>query len=139
RPPRRMGYTGRSMPLHRSPLGEVVAVFARLGVTAFGGPAAHVALQEQEFVRRRGWLDHERFLDMLAMTNLIPGPNSTEMAMHLVRLRAGMPGLVAGGGAFLPPPPGLVAWAGAAHAPAGPRPPLAAALRPAPAPAAGGV
>jgi chromate transporter len=85
-----------------------VAVFARLGATAFGGPAAHVALQEQECVERRRWLDHERFLDLLAATNLVPGPNSTEMAMHLGRLRAGLPGLVAGGTAFILPSAVLV-------------------------------
>jgi chromate transporter len=103
------------MPLNRSRLGEVVAVFARLGLTAFGGPAAHVALQEEECVRRRGWLDHQRFLDLLAVTNLIPGPNSTEMAMHLGRLRAGLPGLVAGGVAFIAPSAVLVTVAAAAY------------------------
>ena len=77
-----MVYTARSMGLNRSALREVVVLFTRLGATAFGGPAAHVALQEAECVRRRGWLDHQRFLDLLAATNLIPGPNSTEMAMH---------------------------------------------------------
>ena len=103
-----MVYTGASMSLNRSALPEVVAVFARLGATAFGGPAAHVALQEQECVERRRWLDHERFLDLLAATNLVPGPNSTEMAMHLGRLRAGLPGLVAGGTAFILPSAVLV-------------------------------
>lgn len=97
-----------------SRLGEVALVFGRLGLVAFGGPAAHVALQEAECVRRRGWLDRERFLDLLAATNLIPGPNSTEMAIHLGRLRAGWPGLVAGGLAFILPSTLLVialAWA----------------------------
>jgi len=96
------------MRLNPSALREVVVVFARLGATAFGGPAAHVALQEVECVRRRGWLDRQRFLDLLAATNLIPGPNSTEMAMHLGRLRAGWPGLVAGGVAFILPSAVLV-------------------------------
>lgn len=82
---------------------EVVAVFARLGITAFGGPAVHVALQEEECVHRRRWLERQRFLDLLAATNLIPGPNSTEMAIHLGRVRAGWPGLVAGGVAFVTP------------------------------------
>lgn len=91
------------MPLNRSRLVEVIAVFARLGATAFGGPAAHVALQEAECVRRRAWIDHRRFLDLLAATNLIPGPNSTEMAMHLGRVRAGLAGLVGGGIAFILP------------------------------------
>jgi chromate transporter len=89
-------------------------VFAALGATAFGGPAAHVAMQEEQCVRRRGWLDRERFLDLLAATNLIPGPNSTEMAIHLGRVRAGWRGLVAGGVAFILPSALLVtalAWA----------------------------
>jgi len=93
-------------PLRCAPMGnvrEVVCVFARLGATAFGGPAAHLALQEEECVRRRRWLDRERFLDLLAATSLIPGPNSTEMAIHLGWLRAGWPGLVAGGVAFIAP------------------------------------
>jgi chromate transporter len=116
------------MPLNRSRLGEVVAVFARLGLTAFGGPAAHVALQEDECVRRRGWLDHRRFLDLLAVTNLIPGPNSTEMAMHLGRLRAGLPGLVAGGVAFILPSAVLVTIAAAAYARMGALPSVEVAL-----------
>ena len=91
------------MPFDVGALREVIVVFGRLGATAFGGPAAHVALQEEECVRRRGWLDRRRFLDLLAATNLIPGPNSTEMAIHLGRLRAGWPGLVAGGVAFILP------------------------------------
>ena len=96
------------MRLNRTALREVIVVFATLGATAFGGPAAHVALQERECVRRRRWLDHRRFLDLLAVTNLIPGPNSTEMAMHLGRLRAGGAGLVAGGVAFILPSAVLV-------------------------------
>jgi len=104
------------MRLNRTALREVVIVFATLGVTAFGGPAAHVALQERECVRRRRWLDHERFLDLLAATNLIPGPNSTEMAMHLGRLRAGGAGLVAGGIAFILPSAVLVTVLAALYA-----------------------
>ncbi len=95
-------------------LREVALAFAKLGCTAFGGPAAHVAMQEEECVRRRGWLDRQRFMDLLAATNLIPGPNSTEMAIHLGRLRAGWPGLVVGGVAFILPSTLVVtalAWA----------------------------
>ncbi len=103
------------MRLNRSALREVAVVFLRLGATAFGGPAAHVALQEDECVRRRAWLDHRRFLDLLAVTNLIPGPNSTEMAMHLGRVRAGMPGLVAGGVGFILPSAVLVTILAAAY------------------------
>lgn len=87
----------------RGRLWEVVRVFTRLGITGFGGPAVHLALQEEECVHRRRWLDRQRFLDLLAGTNLIPGPNSTEMAIHLGRVRAGWPGLVAAGVAFVTP------------------------------------
>jgi chromate transporter len=82
---------------------EVAAVFLKLGVIGFGGPAAHVGLMEDEVVRRRGWISRERFLDLLGATNLIPGPNSTEMAIHLGYVRAGWPGLLAGGACFVLP------------------------------------
>ena len=91
------------MRLNRTALREVIVVFATLGATAFGGPAAHVALQEHECVRRRRWLDHERFLDLLAATNLIPGPNSTELAIHIGHRRAGWRGLVVAGACFILP------------------------------------
>jgi chromate transporter len=84
-------------------LREVVALFSKLGVIGFGGPAAHIALMRDEVVRRRRWIRDERFLDLLGMTNLIPGPNSTEMAIHLGYLRAGWPGLIAGGVCFIVP------------------------------------
>lgn len=84
-------------------LREVLLVFLRLGFTAFGGPAAHISLFQQEFVRRRKWLTDGQFLDLLGATNLIPGPNSTEMAIHIGFLRAGWPGLVGGGLAFTLP------------------------------------
>ena len=84
-------------------LREVVALFSKLGVIGFGGPAAHIALMRDEVVRRRRWISDERFLDLLGMTNLIPGPNSTEMAIHLGYLRAGWPGLIAGGVCFIVP------------------------------------
>jgi chromate transporter len=98
----------------RTRLAELAALFLRLGVTAFGGPAAHVALMEDEVVRRRGWLGREEFLDLLGATNLIPGPNSTEMAIHIGRLRAGTPGLVVAGACFILPAALIVAalaWA----------------------------
>ena len=123
-----MVYTGRRMPLNRNALLEVVVVFARLGVSAFGGPAVHVALQEAECVRRRGWLDRQRFLDLLAATNLIPGPNSTEMAMHLGRLHAGWPGLVGGGVAFILPSAVIVTALAAVYARSGTLPPVEAML-----------
>ena len=86
----------------------------RLGTTAFGGPAAHIAMMEEEFVRRRGWLSREEFLDMLGATNLIPGPNSTEMALHIGHQRGGWKGLVVGGVCFIIPAMLIVmaaAWA----------------------------
>ena len=84
-------------------LREVAAVFGRLGATAFGGPAVHIALMEDEVVRRRGWLGRATFLDLLGATNLLPGPNSTVMALHLGYQRAGLAGLVVAGLAFVLP------------------------------------
>ena len=84
-------------------LKEVASLFLRLGSTAFGGPAAHIAMMEDEVVRRRRWLSREEFLDLLGATHLIPGPNSTEMAIHIGRQRAGVIGLVAAGLAFIMP------------------------------------
>jgi chromate transporter len=84
-------------------LREVALLFLRLGFTAFGGPAAHVALMEAEVVVRRKWVTREEFLDLFAATNLIPGPNSTEMAIHLGYRRAGTKGLVVAGACFILP------------------------------------
>ena len=75
-------------------LAEVVQLFLKLGVLGFGGPAAHIAMMRDEVVRRRRWVDDARFLDLLGATNLIPGPNSTEMAIHIGYVRAGWPGLL---------------------------------------------
>ena len=85
------------------PLAEVASLFFRLGCTAFGGPAAHVALMERECVQRRGWITRQEFLDLLGVANLIPGPTSTELAMHVGRRRAGWAGLVVAGLAFIVP------------------------------------
>ena len=93
----------------RSTLLEVAAAFLRIGLIAFGGPAAHLALLEDEFVSRRGWLSRQRFLDLMGATNLIPGPNSTEMAMHLGYERAGARGLFAAGLGFVLPAAGITA------------------------------
>ena len=87
----------------RGSVGEVARVFLGLGLIGFGGPAAHIALMEDEVVRRRRWLRREEFLDLLGATNLIPGPNSTEMAIHVGFTRAGWPGLVVGGACFILP------------------------------------
>jgi len=82
---------------------EVAALFLKLGMTGFGGPAAHIAMMHDETVRRRGWLSDQEFLDLVGATNLIPGPNSTEMAIHLGFRRAGWPGLMVGGLCFVLP------------------------------------
>ena len=93
------------MPVSARPgsVREVARVFGTLGVIAFGGPAAHIALMREEVVRRRRWVSDERFVDLLGMTNLIPGPNSTELAIHLGYARAGWGGLVVAGLAFIVP------------------------------------
>jgi chromate transporter len=87
----------------RSRSTELIRLFLRLGFTAFGGPAAHIAMMEEEVVRRRGWFTHEEFLDMLGVTNLIPGPNSTQMAIHIGFRRGGVKGLLLAGLCFIIP------------------------------------
>jgi chromate transporter len=82
---------------------ELAAVFLKLGVVSFGGPAAHIALMRRELVERRRWLTTQEFLDLIGAVNLIPGPNSTEMAIHVGRLRAGWPGLIVAGTCFIVP------------------------------------
>lgn len=84
-------------------LREVIRLFLRLGFTAFGGPAAHIAMMHDEVVTRRRWMEEQHFLDLVGATNLIPGPNSTEMAIHLGYERAGWRGLVAAGVCFILP------------------------------------
>jgi chromate transporter len=98
----------------RGSLGELALFFLRLGTTAFGGPAAHIAMMDDELVRRRKWLSREKFLDLLGASNLIPGPSSSELAIHIGYLRAGWMGLVVGGICFILPAAILVAciaWA----------------------------
>lgn len=93
---------------------EVALLFLRLGFTAFGGPAAHIALMEEEVVRRRRWLTHERFLDMLGAANLIPGPSSSELCVFIGYEQAGLVGLLAAGVCFVLPAAvmsGAMAWA----------------------------
>jgi len=82
---------------------EVVSLFLKLGITGFGGPAAHIAMMHDETVNRRKWLKDEEFLDLMGATNLIPGPNSTEMAIHLSYMKAGWRGLILGGISFILP------------------------------------
>lgn len=100
----------------RTTLRELALLFLRLGATAFGGPAAHVAMMQDEVVRRRGWLTEERFLDLLGATNLIPGPNSTEMAIHIGWDRRRWAGLVVAGVAFIVPAMLITAALGWAYA-----------------------
>jgi chromate transporter len=98
----------------RSRLAEVALFFLRLGVTAFGGPAAHIAIMRDEVVKRRKWIDEQGFLDLLGAANLIPGPTSTEMAIYLGFRRVGWAGLVLAGVCFISPATLIVlalAWA----------------------------
>jgi len=84
-------------------LAELARLFLKLGTAAFGGPAAHIAMMEDEIVNRRHWLSRDEFLDFLGATNLIPGPNSTEMAIHIGHRRAGWAGLIVAGSSFILP------------------------------------
>lgn len=93
-------YRGR---VERTPLTELLWLFLRLGATAFGGPAAHIAMMHEEVVVRRRWLSEEAFLDLVGATNLIPGPNSTELAIHIGWQRRRFAGLVTAGIAFIVP------------------------------------
>jgi chromate transporter len=97
----------------RTRLREVIFVFLTLGLIGFGGPAAHIALMREELVRRRGWLDDKRFMDLMGATNLIPGPNSTELAIYLGYERAKWRGLIMAGVCFILPAVAIVlaiAW-----------------------------
>ena len=102
------------MTTKQQALGEVIRLFLRLGFTAFGGPAAHIAMMHDEVVTRRHWMTEQHFLDLVGATNLIPGPNSTEMAIHVGYERAGWRGLIAAGLCFIMPAVLIVlvlAWA----------------------------
>jgi chromate transporter len=95
-------------------LGEIAVVFLKLGTIAFGGPAAHLAMMEEEFVRRRRWITHADFLDRLATANLIPGPSSTEVAIFVGQLKRGWRGLIVAGCCFIIPAAtiaSVIAWA----------------------------
>jgi chromate transporter len=97
----------------KNDLKEVARFFLRLGFTAFGGPAAHIAIMRQEAVVKRKWMSEQHFLDLVGATNLIPGPNSTEMAIHIGQERCGWRGMVIGGLCFIMPAvliTGFVAW-----------------------------
>ncbi|OKH29021.1 chromate transporter [Nostoc calcicola FACHB-389] len=90
-------------------LRELAMVFLRLGAIAFGGPAAHIAMMDNEVVNRRQWMSREKLLDLLGITNLIPGPNSTELAIHIGYERAGWRGLLVAGSCFILPAM-LIVW-----------------------------
>lgn len=97
----------------KTSLKETIFLFARLGITAFGGPAAHIAMMRHEVVNKHGWMDDAKFLKLLGVTNLIPGPNSTEMAIHIGKEKAGWKGLLAAGLLFILPAvliTGVIAW-----------------------------
>jgi chromate transporter len=111
-----IGISDNGVPVRgtRSPLTEIALLFLKLGTTAFGGPAAHIAMMDEEVVRRRHWLTEQEFLDYLSAVNFIPGPNSTEMAIHIGHRRAGWPGLIVAGTCFIVPAAvlvGVLAWA----------------------------
>jgi chromate transporter len=90
-------------PKKKTRLKELAGIFLKLGTIGFGGPAAHIAMMEGEIVRRRKWITQEYFLDLVGATNLIPGPNSTEMAIHIGYIRAGWSGLAVAGISFILP------------------------------------
>jgi chromate transporter len=89
--------------LSSKPLKELALLFLKLGAISFGGPAAHIAMMEDEIVKKRRWIDEQHFLDLIGATNLIPGPNSTEMAIHIGHERAGWKGLIVAGLCFILP------------------------------------
>ncbi|HEY9565827.1 MAG TPA: chromate efflux transporter [Nocardioides sp.] len=110
-------------------LREVALIFLRLGTFAFGGPVAHTAMMRDELVRRRGWVTDERFVDLMGATNLIPGPNSTELAIHLGHERAKWKGLVLAGVCFIVPAALMVTGLAWLHAEKGGTPQFEAVLR----------
>lgn len=104
---------GGSGALHPTSLLELSLLFLRLGATAFGGPAAHIAMMQDEVVRRRGWLTEAEYLDLISACNMIPGPNSTEMAIHVGWQRRRWSGLLAAGLSFILPAAlitGVLGW-----------------------------
>jgi len=103
-----MSYSALSPEQKQHRLKELAAVFLRLGTVAFGGPAAHVAMMDDEVVKRRQWMSRESLLDLMGVTNLLPGPNSTELAIHVGYERAGWPGLLVAGSCFILPALGLM-------------------------------
>jgi len=113
----------------RPGLREIALLFLKLGTIGFGGPAAHIALMEAEVVRQRRWLTLDEFLDLISATNLIPGPNSTEMAIHIGYRKAGFPGLILAGICFILPAATIVTAIAWAYVHYGSRPQLGIVLR----------
>lgn len=105
-----------STPERHVSLAELALVFLKLGTTAFGGPAAHIAMMEDEFVRKRQWITKAEFLDRLAAASLIPGPSSTEVAIFIGQSKRGWAGLVVGGCCFILPAAVLVTLIAAVYA-----------------------
>jgi len=101
------------MTSQKNNVSELAKLFSKLGLIAFGGPAAHIAMMQDEVVNKRKWMSEQHFLDLIGATNLIPGPNSTEMAIHIGRERAGWKGLIVAGLCFILPAvfiTGFFAW-----------------------------
>jgi chromate transporter len=96
-------YNQLNLSEQRQRLRELAIAFLKLGTVAFGGPAAHIAMMDEEFVQRRQWLDRPKLMDMIGFTNLIPGPNSTELAIHIGLERGGWQGLIVAGTCFIFP------------------------------------
>ncbi len=105
---RSLPYSALSPDQQRQRLKELAAVFFRLGTVAFGGPAAHIAMMDDEVVKRRKWMSRGSLLDLMGVTNLLPGPNSTELAIHIGYERAGWQGLFVAGSCFILPALGLM-------------------------------
>src|SRR5262249_26554 len=102
------------VPKKQNRLLEIAGAFLRLGFLTFGGPAAHIAMMEQEFVKRRKWLSREGFVDRMGAVGLLAGPSSTELAIYLGELRGGFVGLLVAGCSFILPSAvlvGVLAWA----------------------------
>ena len=104
-----MNHKPPDLPNPSGRLRELAEVFLKLGTIAFGGPAAHIAMMDNEIENRRQWMSREKLLDLLGITNLIPGPNSTELAIHIGYERAGWRGLMVAGTCFILPAM-LIVW-----------------------------
>ena len=109
-----MDESSEPRPTRSRSLPEIAKEFLRLGFVAYGGPAAHIAMMEERFVRRLAWVSGEQFLDLVGAVNLLPGPSSTELAIYLGQIAGGLPGLLVAGACFILPAAILVvafAWA----------------------------